>query len=116
MFKKKKYNECNLDHIMSLTDGKDYGIIHPPMNAQTALNELRRYFLGENYGIYRDRKRHIKDNGFGASDSYLTGKDYPSAFWSIEEYKQYLLEEISRIDILNEYVSFIDTLDFHKYQ
>ena len=37
------------DRILKLTDGKDYGLCSPPMNAQVALNELCRYFLGEGW-------------------------------------------------------------------
>lgn len=37
------------ERILSLTDGKDYGLCYPPMKAQTAVNELCRYFLGEDW-------------------------------------------------------------------
>lgn len=37
------------ERILSLTDGKDYGIFAPPMDAQVALNELCRFFLGEDW-------------------------------------------------------------------
>jgi len=37
------------ERILNLTDGKEYGICSPPMNAQVAVNELCRYFLGENW-------------------------------------------------------------------
>jgi len=43
-----KLNLCR-DRILKLTDGKDYGICSPPMKAQVALNELCRYFLGEDW-------------------------------------------------------------------
>ena len=36
-------------HILSLTDVKDYGICNPPMKPEVALDELFRYFLGEDY-------------------------------------------------------------------
>lgn len=39
-------NKVDKKHILSLTDGKDYGLCPPPMKAQVALNELSRYFLG----------------------------------------------------------------------
>lgn len=42
-------NKLNVSHILSLTNGKDYGMCNPPMEAQVALNELCRYFLGEDY-------------------------------------------------------------------
>lgn len=45
----KNKNEITKERILNLTDGKDYGICSPPMTAQVALNELRRYFLGENW-------------------------------------------------------------------
>lgn len=35
--------------IYELTDKKDYGIFPPAMDAQVALNELCRYFLGEDW-------------------------------------------------------------------
>ena len=37
------------ERLLKLTDGKDYGLCSPPMDAQVALNELCRYFLGENW-------------------------------------------------------------------
>ncbi len=37
------------DRIFKLTDQKDYGLCNPPMNAQVALNELARHFLGEDW-------------------------------------------------------------------
>lgn len=49
MFKKKETNEETINRILKLTNGKDYGIYPPPMNAQIALNELCRYFLGEDW-------------------------------------------------------------------
>lgn len=44
-----KKEETLKERILKLTDGKDYGICSPPMKAQVALNELCRYFLGENW-------------------------------------------------------------------
>lgn len=44
-------NKFNLDHILSLTDGKDYGLCSPPMKAQVAVDELCRYFLGEDWYV-----------------------------------------------------------------
>lgn len=38
-------------HIFNLTDKKDYGLCSSCMDAQTALNELCRYFLGDNFYI-----------------------------------------------------------------
>ena len=46
MFKREKVNK---EHILSLTDGKDYGLCSPPMKAQVAVDELCRYFLGEDW-------------------------------------------------------------------
>jgi len=42
-------DETIRERIFKLTDGKDYGFCSPPMNAQVALNELCRYFLGQNW-------------------------------------------------------------------
>lgn len=44
-----KKEEKLLNRILKLTDGKDYGIFPPPMNAQIAVNELCRYFLGDDW-------------------------------------------------------------------
>lgn len=46
--KKEKRNEV-YDRIFKLTDGKDYGIFPAPIDAQVALNELCRYFLGDDW-------------------------------------------------------------------
>jgi len=45
--RKKKISE----HILSLCEEGDYGICPPPLDAQTAVNELCRHFLGENYYV-----------------------------------------------------------------
>ena len=37
--------------LYELTDKEDYGIFNSCMDAQTALNELKRYFLGENWCV-----------------------------------------------------------------
>jgi hypothetical protein len=37
--------------ILKLTDGKDYGLCSPPMNAQVAVNELAHYLLGKDWYI-----------------------------------------------------------------
>lgn len=42
-------NKFDKEHILSLCEKGDFGIITPPMKAQTALNELCRYFLGEGW-------------------------------------------------------------------
>ena len=42
-------DEILTERILKLTDGKDYGLCSPPMNAQVALDELCRYFLGEDW-------------------------------------------------------------------
>ncbi len=47
----KHRNKCDIKHILSLTNGKDYGLCAPPMKAQTAVDELCRYFLGEDYYV-----------------------------------------------------------------
>lgn len=35
--------------LLKLTDGKDYGMFAPPMDAQVALIELAHHFLGEDW-------------------------------------------------------------------
>jgi hypothetical protein len=42
-------NKLDPAHILSLTNGKDYGLCTPPMDAKVAINELRRYFLGDDW-------------------------------------------------------------------
>ena len=42
-------NKFDERRILGLTDGKDYGINPPPMKAQTAVEELCRYFLGDEW-------------------------------------------------------------------
>lgn len=37
------------EHIKSICKPVDCGILNPPMKAQTAVNELCRYFLGDNW-------------------------------------------------------------------
>lgn len=49
IFKKKETNTEIADRIIKLTDGKDYGIFPPPMNAQVAVDELCRYLLGDDW-------------------------------------------------------------------
>ena len=48
MKRKETDNELK-NRILDLTNGKDYGLCSPPMKAQTAVNELCRYFLGEDW-------------------------------------------------------------------
>lgn len=43
------FNDKDIERLRSLTDGKDYGIFPPPMDAQVAMNELWRYFFGDEY-------------------------------------------------------------------
>lgn len=45
----KSRDEIIQDHILSLTNGKDYGLCAPPMKAQVAVHELCRHFLGDNW-------------------------------------------------------------------
>lgn len=48
MIKKKEKRILEIQNrILSLTDGKDYGILPPPLDPQVALNELAHYFLGD---------------------------------------------------------------------
>lgn len=44
-------NEFDREHILSLCEEGDFGIMPPPMKAQTALDELCRYFLGKDWYI-----------------------------------------------------------------
>lgn len=44
--KRKKFGR---DHILSLCEKGDYGIFAPPMKAQSAVDELCRYFLGDDW-------------------------------------------------------------------
>ena len=44
-----KKDEILRERILKLTDGKDYGLCSPPMKAQVALDELCKYFLGEDW-------------------------------------------------------------------
>lgn len=45
----KKRNKFDAKHILSLCEDGDYGILAPPMKAQVAVDELCRYFLGEDW-------------------------------------------------------------------
>lgn len=49
IFKKKETNREIADRLLKLTNGKDYGIFAPPMNAQVAVVELCHFFLGEDW-------------------------------------------------------------------
>lgn len=49
IFKRKETNHEIGERIFQLTDKKDYGIFPPPMEAQTAVNELCRYLLGDDW-------------------------------------------------------------------
>lgn len=42
-------NTYNKEHILSLCEPGDFGILAPPMKAQTAVYELCRYFLGDDW-------------------------------------------------------------------
>lgn len=47
--KRKETNEEIAERISKLAKPGDYGIFPPPMEAQVAVNELCRFFLGENW-------------------------------------------------------------------
>lgn len=49
LFKRKETPQETSDRIIKLTDGKDYGIFPPPMKAQTAVDELCRFILGDDW-------------------------------------------------------------------
>lgn len=42
-------NKFDKEHILSICEPGDYGIFAPPMKAQVAVNELCRYFLGNDW-------------------------------------------------------------------
>lgn len=46
---KKETNKEIAERILKLAKPGDYGIFSPPMKAQVAVNELCRFFLGEDY-------------------------------------------------------------------
>lgn len=48
-FKKTETEKEIKERILNLCKEGDYGIIAPPMDAQVALNELCRFFLGEDW-------------------------------------------------------------------
>ena len=49
IFTRQETPEETKDRILSLTDQKDYGMCPPAMDSDTALNELCRHFLGEDW-------------------------------------------------------------------
>lgn len=51
LFKKKEKCQERTDGILNLCKDVDCGMLTPPMDAQVALNELRRYFLGEDWYV-----------------------------------------------------------------
>ena len=46
---RKETNEDIANRILSLAEPGDYGMLPPPMDAQVALNELCRFFLGDDW-------------------------------------------------------------------
>lgn len=42
-------NKLDKEHLLSICEPGDYGIMSPPMSAQVALHELCRYFLGDDW-------------------------------------------------------------------
>lgn len=49
-FKRETEKETR-ERVLSLCKNVDYGMMQPPIDAQTALNELCRHLLGSNYYI-----------------------------------------------------------------
>lgn len=49
LFKRTETNKEIGERLFKLTDQKEYGIFAPPMKAQVAVDELCRYFLGEDW-------------------------------------------------------------------
>ena len=49
-YKNRKETDKDIaDRILKLTEPGEYGIFPPPMKAQVAVDELCRFFLGEDY-------------------------------------------------------------------
>lgn len=46
---RKETEKETIRRLLKLTNGKEYGIFAPPMDAQVALNELCRHLLGEDW-------------------------------------------------------------------
>lgn len=46
---RKETDKETIRRLLKLTDGKDYGMFAPPMDAQVALNELCHHLLGEDW-------------------------------------------------------------------
>lgn len=42
-------NKLDKKHLLDICEHGDYGILAPPMTAQVAVNELCRYFLGDDW-------------------------------------------------------------------
>lgn len=67
-------NTINVTHLLSLTKEGDYGIMPPPMDAQVALNELCRYFLGEDwYTVNPVSQEQVNTEIVGAIETLYKG-------------------------------------------
>ena len=42
-------NKLDKKYLLDICEHGDYGILAPPMKAQVAVNELCRYFLGDDW-------------------------------------------------------------------
>ena len=51
LFKKRETYDEIIARLYELTDKGDYGICSPLMDAQTALNELKDFFLGKDWYV-----------------------------------------------------------------
>lgn len=51
LFKRKETYDETVDRLYELTDKGDYGICSPLMDSQTALNELKDFFLGKDWYV-----------------------------------------------------------------
>lgn len=49
--RKRESNEQIRERLFKLCKEGDYGICPPPMDAQTALNEISKHLLGENWCV-----------------------------------------------------------------
>lgn len=47
--KRKETEQETFNRLFALIDGKDYGVFPPPMKAQVAIDELCRFFLGDEW-------------------------------------------------------------------
>ena len=49
IFSRKETSDETYDRLLKLTNGKSYGVFMPPMDAQVAVRELCKHFLGDDW-------------------------------------------------------------------